>query len=166
MYKTLSLLALIAVAGPPSAPCQAPSAKAEAALLVEVEEFVLCTTNESAQREDTLDNKEVEVFVVFYRHVNGEKPTTRKPPPDLRRIFEKARQLSESGESQPFAGPGRWYVCSQKGEHFMLFVDNVTMTVRIVPVNAVSETVYLPRRMIEATRDKQLIDWCKRELKK
>jgi hypothetical protein len=138
----------------------------EVTLVTEVEQYPLYTTNESAQRVVHSDKGEVEILVVFYRHVKGAIPMKRRPPPDLQRIFKKARQVSESGQAQPFSGPGHWYACSQKGKHFLLFIDDLQMSARIVPANAVSEKVFLPRWMIETTDDKEFIEWCKSELKK
>ncbi|TDU71176.1 hypothetical protein EI77_02298 [Prosthecobacter fusiformis] len=166
MPKIFYLITLIALVFTSLARGQSAQESDEGALVTAVEHYPLYTSNESAQRENASDTHEVEILVVFLRHIDGAKSMKLKSAPDLQRIFKKARQMSESGQSQPFTGPGRWYVCTQKGEHFLLFIDDHKMSARIVPANAVSEKVFLPRWMIETTEDKELIDWCESELKK
>lgn len=166
MHKFLLLMSFIVLAISSPATGQMLPDQNAFIIVTEVEEYPLYTTNESAQREVHTDKGEVEILVVFFRHVKAATPLKRKPAPDLQRIFENARQLSVAGQSQPFAGPGRWFACNQKGKNFLLFIDDVQMSARIVPANAVSEKVFLPRWMIETTDDKELINWCKSEIKK
>jgi hypothetical protein len=166
MHKLLKLMSIIVFAWLLPATGQTQQEQHAVITVTEVEEYPLYTTNESAQREVHTDKGEVEILVVFFRHVKAATPLKRKPAPDLQRIFEKARQLSEKGQSQPFVGPGRWFACNQKNKDFLLFIDDAQMSARIVPANAVSEKVFLPRWMIETTDNKELIEWCKSELKK
>lgn len=166
MNKYHTLLPLITILSAHLALSSTLSDLAKPCVLAEVAEYSLYTTNESAQREVHSDKGEVEILVVFFRHVKGTPILKVQPPPDLQKIFLKARHLSQSGQAQPFCGPGRWCVCSHNGKRFLLFLENSHMAVRIAPASAVSENVFLPRRMMETTDDKELLAWLKGVFKK